>query len=503
MTLINGGIDRIADQTRDSADGRLTFQDADPIWRKATVEDVYPETHTLRVVLSIGGKTIRPEVPLMSRNFDPDSQAKEILLYKRGTPVFISRSPGYWICHGIAPIPIASYPEKGYQRKLTNTEGFGGEDPVYKNITGSKYRGQASRDAMAGDWAVQGSEGNQIAILEGGLSIFRGGELSQIIASKLGDIIKMVARNFELFTDFGEVKMLNENGKTSLVINGSSDALNTNKQNQSWDYEVKLGGDGNLFSLNLGKNAAGSSLFSFKVDPDGKATVRTDSAFVVEMDKQPELKINSDVVTEYSGVHTEKIGKNKFSRVNGNEQKDLVGQYKLFVGTNLVTSVSNNELKTVTHTSEEKINGLSATDTNTDAKRTTVSSGDFTVSIGDPKDLGVPCPALGGKMGSYNLKVWIGDINREVKLKGNILDKVQVGSKIELMAGLGKIKLDGLGLGTVAIGNSSAELLDLFDQFLDAYLSSTYSGFGAPASPTTLATVTTIKANLGLIKGSL
>jgi hypothetical protein len=76
-----------------------------------------------------------------------------------------------------------------------------------------------------------------------------------------------------------------------------------------------------------------------------------------------------------------------------------------------------------------------------------------------------------------------------------------------LKFGDAKLKFDNLG--KMALGNSSAELLDITDQFLDAMISATViipggSSAGTyPLDPATIASLNTIKTLLALIKGTL
>lgn len=80
---------------------------------------------------------------------------------------------------------------------------------------------------------------------------------------------------------------------------------------------------------------------------------------------------------------------------------------------------------------------------------------------------------------------------------------------INMLLKFGNAKLKFDNLGKVALGNSSAELLDLIDKFLDAMISATViipggSSAGTyPLSPATITALNVIKALLALIKGIL
>lgn len=479
--------------------GELHVPKADACWHRGIVLEVYPDTHTLKVDLKIApGKNKPIEVPIMPRVYDLESQAKEILLYKRGTPVFITQAPGYWICVGIANAPRSSYPTKGYQRKITNTFEFGGDDPIYKHDDAKNpYRGQSPADSVPGDWGVMGSEGNFLGVLEGGLSIFKGGELSQIIASKLGDMIKVIARNFQIFSDFGEVKMVNDNGLTSLVINGYNSAINANKNSGNWDYTLKIGGQ-NLFEMRLGKGKSGDSLFSFIVDPDGKANVRTDSTFVVEMNQAPKVKIQGDQTLETKGHSSETIKRNKFSYIKGTETKDVSGQRKVFVSNNQTHNIGGGQLDIIGGTKEEKVGGISPIDLTVTGRKVSVASGNSLLDVGNPLDLGIPNPLLAGNLGSIQNQTWMGNIENTVQIKGDIKNSTVLGN-FTVNAGIGQLKITPDG--KVAMGTPAVEVVDILFQTLGLLSTCTAAGFGTPIS--IVSQCAALQLQLATIKGSL
>ena len=97
---------------------------------------------------------------------------------------------------------------------------FGGLDPVYKRMGGPNWRGGRPFDAMPGDWVHYGTDGNLVGVLEGGVSILKGSDTAQIQAHKATDTVRVVARRFELLTDFGELKFTSDQGRAGFSIRG-------------------------------------------------------------------------------------------------------------------------------------------------------------------------------------------------------------------------------------------------------------------------------------------
>lgn len=553
METTKHGIDSLDRPRNPHEDGGRYMPGNDPSWYEAVVIDVHPATHSMVVDITLADDQYKSvEVSVISGSYDPQSQAKEVSLYKRGTPVLVTNAPGYWVCIGVAPKIKFSFPKKSYQRAVTGMKGFGSEDEVMEDEISSNYRGQSAPDILPGDWGVQGTEGNFVGVLAGGLSIFKGGELSQIIASKLGDILKVIARNFQMFSDFGEFKLVNEDGKTGLVLNGYADATNANKHTNNWDYQLKLGGGGHLFSAKLGRAPNGDALFSFVIDTNGKARVMTHDSFTVEASKAPKIKYNSDKISDIGGSKIETISRSKITKVKGSETQNVGGIQKVLVTSGRSVQIGAESVRYIGTVAQEKIGGVPVYGTSTVAKNTDIGQGDITRETGNPLNPTIPAPIMGGKRGSFSDTTWIGDHSRTCMTAGNIEDTVLLAGNIKhtvttgnitneiLTAGnitnstkvgnlsfstlagtaslsstlgttldskLSKIKLtpDGkVALGNSIVGTSGSimEITALLSKITELLGTTTAPGFGGPLS--TMAQWQLLKADIdSLLKGSL
>jgi len=162
-----------------------------------------------------------------------------------------------------------------FQRKLTNTNvgdpllnglitsdlstqdgfnspapgNFGSSDPLYKRDVGLRYNyaGSSFGDLIPGDKVIATREGNAIAVLEGGVNYFKASELCQIIGIKYNDLLRIVSRNFEHFTDFGNIVIENKDGAVSYVIDGGNSLPDV--QAGRYRLRVAMGAAGDMIRI--------------------------------------------------------------------------------------------------------------------------------------------------------------------------------------------------------------------------------------------------------------
>lgn len=235
-----------------------------------------PATHTVMVHVDGRGEI---ELPLPSTTHDSDMRGGSVFLPKPGSPVMLGVGPGneMFIINyikdgssskdnaGLTPgdsIASTSHP-------MVNPSIGGAQDPVHSlGGTDSRREGDPG-DAGPGDWMMRGSDGNGIGVLEGGVNIFKAGDLSQILGFKVGDLLRVVAKNFELFTGMGEFKISTENGKASLEFKGSTEAQKAHPSAADWNIEAGIGGDANLFYLRFLNPGSGKIKAGITITKDG------------------------------------------------------------------------------------------------------------------------------------------------------------------------------------------------------------------------------------------
>jgi hypothetical protein len=304
--------------------------------------------------------------------------------------------------------------KKEFRTEVSPMRSFGGEDKFHKAEGDKPYR-WGPKDLMPGDKILMGKLGNMLGILAGGVSILKASPLSQIILTKFNDTVKVVSRNFELYSDFGRLRMLNKDGVTSFEMSGNDTREKSNAHNDSaWDYTAKLGGK-NLLELVLGKGK-----FSWVVNRDGHSQISTAKSFSIDMNSPPEIKIFGNSVSAVDG-HREEF-------ITGNKQKVIKGTDTEKTGRKVyVNSGAHNEVITGTvdrhhrGVTKEFTQGTGITSISTTGRETIVAAGDYAIDIGNPLHLGIPAPALlaQAKTGDYKVDTFAGDFVFSALVKGN------------------------------------------------------------------------------------
>lgn len=456
---------------------------------------VYPNKYMASVYIFAGykkGVTTDCHVRCLHRNYQ--TKASTVFMPEIGDLIYVDWRFGA-IPQLVDYYPLPAPPENdiAYSESITPIRSVGGEDDLFKTADVASYRPGAT-DLMPGDKIIMGNLGNFLGILSGGLSILRASKLAQIILNKAGDLVQVISRRATIISDFGEVNFRNDNGSTSLEILGKGGDQESNKHAGPHKYEIRIGGKMGLFYMNL------ANLFRLMVDAGGnllltanKATVKLQSPPSVEFAGSSHLKIGGtrSVVTDnddYSstaGTRTRKMSKS-ISICSGPKNEVVSGP----CSTQYQSTVA------------ERIQGTAPTSLSTIAKETVIAAGDYDISIGNPAQFGTPCLPLAGKSGSYNVRVYNGNVSHEIMFTGDHSTLVAAGN-IDHMTFKGNATLySAIGDVSVSTGKGNATLstyagdLDVSTLKGDAY-------FGTKVGDTTIEAFTgkiTLKAGTTLLE---
>lgn len=154
----------------------------------------------------------------------------------------------------------------------------------------------SSGDMAVGDRIFTSTGGAMVAILRAGTSILRGSFLAQVIVSKVGDIVKVISKNFEHFSDVGSVVLRNFRGRVFGFEGYSNDYLGSRLSRYPYRRYV-------------GDVAAAEALKEEWVSPPSNIPVKSDVLFkeqVYSYDSSKEvmhrtLKENGEEETKVTG----------------------------------------------------------------------------------------------------------------------------------------------------------------------------------------------------------
>jgi hypothetical protein len=96
-----------------------------------------------------------------------------------------------------------------------------------ENLSDVSYRTGGAFDAMPGEFIKYGPEGGIISILRGGVVKLGAGSLSQLQFHTIDDLTRLISRNVDVFTDFGEKRIYNDEGEVNLEVYGATQQFET------------------------------------------------------------------------------------------------------------------------------------------------------------------------------------------------------------------------------------------------------------------------------------
>lgn len=331
-------------------------------WEQGCVLEYNSGTHTAKVRTNRG----RPleNVPQMKTA----SGAFEHL--STGTPVVISWDLGFPVIVGI--LDDVGLPQKALPpMSLTGVDGVGSADPTQSTHGSNNYKPPfAPTDMGPNDFARVGTMGNHVAVLEGGVSQL--GSPSALVRS-LGTsgTMQTIARAIQQVTDFGQLSVENDQGRTSFVLRaGSNQSTETGLDEQRWTIQIDLGASGDIFDFRI-LEPEGKLLFRMHAGSDGRVQIYGDGG----VDLSSGAAGAGNARNDHAGPRTQAIG--------GDDTKTIAGVKTTIVEQSHVTTVGGDVERAASGTLTEFSTGNRAIGTGGDEARVIGESRATTVGKND------------------------------------------------------------------------------------------------------------------------
>lgn len=291
-----------------------------------------------------------------------------------GTPVVISWDLGFPVIVGI--LDDVGLPQKALPpMSLTGVDGVGSTDPTQATHGSNNYKPPfAPTDMGPNDFARVGTMGNHIAVLEGGLSLF-GSQSAQLRSLGTSGTMQTIARAIQQVTDFGQLSVENDRGKTSFVLRaGSNQSTETGLDEQRWTIRIDLGASGDLFDFSI-LEPEGKLLFRLHAGSDGRVQIYGDGGVDLSSGAAGAGNARSD----HAGPRVQAIG--------GNDTKTIAGTKTTVVEQSHVTTVGGDVERAAGGTLTEFSTGNRAVGTGGAEAR--VIGETRTTTVGDSDDLAI------------------------------------------------------------------------------------------------------------------
>lgn len=280
-----------------------------------------------------------------------------------GTTVVISWDLGFPAI--IGTIDLVAQAQQGFTPPtLTGVSGVGDEDPNQLTHGTNTYKpASAPTDMSAGDWARVGRLGNYIAVLEGAVTLL-GSPTAEVRSMGLAGLLQLVARRYQAFTDWGEWRTENDQGRTSFILRaGSNQATQTGMDEQHWTIRIDLGATGDVFNFQI-TTPQGKNLFTFHVGPNGKVQIYGEGGVDLSSGAQLAHDVIGDRTTHVEGNDATSIEGSRFNTVGASATDIINTDRKVSVGASDVSLVGLDRSTNVGRNAADTVVGNSTTDIN-------------------------------------------------------------------------------------------------------------------------------------------
>lgn len=359
------------------------------------VLDFNADTNTYRVLTrGVMGDSTHPSGRLLQGIPRKVETPGVVAALSIGAIVIVDYSLGFPYIDGTLNV-IASRPQT--EDAVLDTSSIGGDtsiaDPIDKTTQDGQgyYRDPSQpRDIVSGDWMVTSDDGNRVGVLRGGYNVIDGGPGTKSKVETFGerDLVRITSEDFELFTGFGVLRIINAEGRCGLTFRGAADQLNeSGGDEEQWTFKLDIGDDGDFFNLEV-NTADGATAGKFHITPDGKITlVGAQGVDILAGDKTPSYReFGSDLITRIlgkvlsttEGSVTEKIRGSRTTTVSETDNRMVGHNNELSANNHQIENIGGNQYTTITGGSP-----LEATPANI-AIEEHVLNGSYHLELGNP-----------------------------------------------------------------------------------------------------------------------
>lgn len=237
------------DKVSSSGQGAFVREHAEGVMERGQVVSVYPDT--MSALVSIKAGTVPATLPSRS-SAHPDYPTGGASVPYRGAEVLVTEVNGqYHIVRYLPPKDVVALDDDTSSRRVELVyDPAGAEEGYHKNKGYTRRSGMNPSGLLPGDDVTVGRLGNMIGVLEGGVNLIRSHDLAQIITLLREQLVKIVASNYSLFTDFGKIEHTSDDRGASLKLRGAG-GTSAEAGNEGWTVRADLGASGDLVNLRV------------------------------------------------------------------------------------------------------------------------------------------------------------------------------------------------------------------------------------------------------------
>lgn len=266
-----------------------------------------------------------------------DSRLRALVDFNQSEPIILAFMP---LDSGAAnDNQVQMSPTTGFEEK-DRFESLFSEDESYVSFNERKirknFRGDKPYDMIPGDKLIRNHyEGNHILIGRGGINVLKVSDTNQIIQSLLDNLTRILARNFQLYTDAGQLVFDNTDNKTKMDLRLARNHIGKVKDGvHDVIYQIGNCDDGNTVSFQYITEKS-QDPYIFTIDRKGQEfkSVPSDSVTIYNQNKIDGITENKATsvakkylidVGDYFALSTSGAGSIKLGSENLNENNNAL-----------------------------------------------------------------------------------------------------------------------------------------------------------------------------------
>ena len=282
----------------------------------------------------------------------------EVGILAVGTEVVVHYELGFPVISGVLKSVCTNAVELNPAR-MSEVRGVGGEDGVFDHTAPPSDSRPPNDpiDVLGDDWARKSKHNNKMGVLAGGTNIMSSSPMAQIRTHGINDMVEVMANVYRHISSLGNLEIVNNGGKTSLIWRAGTDQLTENGSNvDNWTLWLEAGAEGNLFSLKV-TTPHNNTLCELHMSADGRLSLTgvagVDISSGARGTSREDVAENKDVsvlgamTTEVVGEVTEAYQASKSTLVAKNDTVSAGNDLKETVGHDRLTHISNKLVTTV------------------------------------------------------------------------------------------------------------------------------------------------------------
>lgn len=302
-----------------------------------TVYDVNPTAYTVDVYADSG--IAFQGVPVMGMygsDFNRDVSIINNLNYAR--VLMLQMGSSYWVMGPVPSLNMVRDPEaKKDGINLNETipvgeMGYGGSDPqTYASGRLNDFQAGRPVDVVPGDKILSLSNGTLLGLFREGIAKLKASQVCQFILYKYKDLARLVARNFEFFSDFGEISVGHDkDDNVGLhLAGGAKFTSETHPSQAKWTVQAWVGSS--TVDPQYELKSESEDFIQHSATEDVRLYIRVNDVANAEVATFT-MDTKGHIVLSMSGDTRESITKNKKTQIGEDEYKDIVGNKTVDVG---------------------------------------------------------------------------------------------------------------------------------------------------------------------------